>query len=356
MRIALDAMGGDHAPAETVRGAVEAAREYGVEVVLVGRPDAIQAELAKHHTAGLRLPVEPAASVIPMDEHQPSTAWRRLRDSSLTVALQLLADGRVDAVVSAGNTGAVVSGGTFILKRIEGIDRPALGVPFPSLGPTGKVFLVDVGATPDAKPHYLVQWARMGAVYMERVMGVPDPRVGIVSNGEEEIKGSELVRETIPLLQNSGLNYVGPVEGKDVPAGLADVVVTDGFTGNVLIKTAEGVARMILDIMRAELTSSLLSKLLAAGLRPSFRRIGRRLDYAEYGGSLVMGVNGVLIKPHGRSNSRAIKNAIRVASSAVEQDIISIFRQVGQQRTAGGGAVPSASPPAPAEKAGVSGP
>ena len=334
MKIALDAMGGDNAPVETVQGAVLAAREYGIEVVLVGNPDAIRTELAKSDTSALSLPIEPAASVIPMDEHTPSTAWRRQRDSSLSVSLQMLADGKVDAVVSAGNTGAVVSGGTFIVRRIEGIDRPALGVPFPAMGNIGKVFIVDVGATPDARPHFLVQWARMAATYTERVIGVPNPRVGIVSNGEEEIKGSELVRETFPLLQQSGLNFVGNVEGKDIPFGVADVVVTDGFTGNVIIKTVEGTAKMILDLLRAELTSSLPTKLLAAGLRPNFRRIGARLDYAEYGGSIVMGVNGILIKPHGRSNAKAIKNAIRVGKSAVEQDIMSVFRELGQREGA----------------------
>ncbi len=330
MRIALDAMGGDHAPLETVKGAIEAVREYGIEVVLVGQEAAIKAELAKEDTSGLKLTIEPAASVIPMDEHQPSTAWRRQRDSSLTVGLQMLADRKVDALVSAGNTGAVVSGGTFVLRRIEGIDRPALGVPFPAMGNIGKIFLVDVGATPDAKPHYLLQWARLASIYMERVYDVKNPRVGLVSNGEEEVKGSELVRETFPLLQNSGLNFVGNVEGKDVPNGVADVVVTDGFTGNVLLKTTEGVAKMIFDLLRSELTSSVVSKLFAAALRPNFRRIAARLDYAEYGGSIVMGVDGLLIKPHGRSNAKAIKNAIRVARSAVEQDIMSVFREVGK--------------------------
>jgi glycerol-3-phosphate acyltransferase PlsX len=334
MKIALDAMGGDNAPAETVAGAVEAAREYGIEIVLVGKPDAIQAELARTDTTGLKLPIEPAATVIPMDEHQPSTAWRRQRDSSLAVALQMLADGKVDAVVSAGNTGAVVSGGTFIVRRIDGIDRPALGIPFPALGATGKVFIADVGATPDARAHFLVQWARMGAIYTERVMGVPRPRVGLVSNGEEEVKGSELVRETFPLLQQSGLNFIGNVEGKDIPEGTTDVVITDGFTGNVIIKTVEGVAKMILDTLRAELTSSLRSKLFAMGLRGNFRKMRDRLDYAEYGGAIVMGLNGVLIKPHGRSNAKAIKNAIRVAKSAVEQEVIALFREVAAQSVA----------------------
>jgi glycerol-3-phosphate acyltransferase PlsX len=331
LRIALDAMGGDDAPGETVKGAIEAAREYGVEIVLVGKPEAIRAELAKGDTSGLSLPVEPAASVIPMDEHAPSTAWRRQPDSSLSVGLRLLAEGRVDAMVSAGNTGAVVAGGTFIVKRVEGIDRPALGVPFPAMGGPGKVFLADVGATPDAKPHYLLQWARMSAVYVERVQGVKNPRVGLVSNGEEEVKGSELVRDTFPLLQQSGLNFVGNIEGKDIPAGVADVVITDGFTGNVILKTTEGVGKMIFDVLRSELTSSTMTKLFAAALRPSFRRLSARLDYAEYGGSIVMGVNGVLIKPHGRSNAKAIKNSIRVAKSAVEQDIMAVFREVGSR-------------------------
>lgn len=329
MKIALDAMGGDAAPVETVKGAIDAAREYGIEIVLVGKPDAVKAELGKEDTGGLKLTIEPAASVIPMDEHQPSTAWRRQRDSSLTVGLQMLADRKVDALVSAGNTGAVVSGGLFVVRRIEGVDRPALGVAFPVMGNIGKVFLVDVGATPDAKPHYLLQWARMAAVYAERVYGIKNPRVGLVSNGEEEIKGSELVRETFPLLQASGLNFIGNIEGKDIPNGMADVVVTDGFTGNVIIKTTEGVARMILDLLRTELTGSMTSKLMAAGLRPNFRRVRDRLDYAEYGGSIVMGVDGLLIKAHGRSNAKAIKNAIRVAKSAVEQDVIGLFRELG---------------------------
>lgn len=332
MKIALDGMGGDNAPVETVKGAVEAAREYGVTVVLTGDPVRLKEELQRAGAGSASIEIEPAASVIPMDEHAPSTAWRRMPDSSLSVALRLLADGKVDAAVSAGNTGAVVSGGTFILRRIEGIDRPALGVPFPAANPGARVFLADVGATPDAKPHYLLQWANMSAVYMERVQGVKNPRVGLVSNGEEEIKGSELVRETFPLLQGSGLNFIGNVEGKDIPAGLADVVITDGFTGNVILKTTEGVAKMITTVLREELTSSITSKLFAAGLRSNFRRLAGRLDYAEYGGALVMGVNGVLIKPHGRSNAKAIKNAIRVARSSVERDIISMFRQLGQEK------------------------
>jgi len=197
------------------------------------------------------------------------------------------------------------------------------------MGPSSRVFLADVGATPDSKPHYLLQWAGMSAVYMQRVQGVKNPRVGLVSNGEEEVKGSELVRETFPLLQNSGLNFIGNVEGKDIPAGLADVVITDGFTGNVILKTTEGVANMITTVLRQELTSTLPAKLMAAGLQGNLRRVAARLDYAEYGGAIVMGLNGVLIKPHGRSNAKAIKNAIRVARVSVEHDIIGTFKGLG---------------------------
>ena len=339
MKIGIDAMGGDDAPAEIVKGAIEAAREYNISVTLVGQPEAIQAKLAKSDASGLDLPIVPAATVIPMDEHAPSTAWRRMRDSSLSVGLQMLAGRKLDAFVSAGNTGAVVSGGTFIVRRIEGMDRPALGVPFPAMSESGVVFLCDVGATPDAKAEYLAQWARMAAVYMERVLGVPNPRVGLISNGEEEVKGTELVREAYALLQKSGLNFIGNVEGKDILAGVADVVVTDGFTGNVVLKTVEGVAKMIFTQIRAELTSSIVTKLLAAGLRGNFRNIARRMDYAEYGGSFVMGLDGILIKAHGRSNAKAVKNAIRVAKTAVERDVLSVFREMGAgaARTTGDG-------------------
>ena len=329
IRIALDAMGGDHAPAETVAGAVQAAREFGMEVVLVGRPDAIQAELAKHNTTGLALPVEPAASVIPMDEHNPSTVWRRQKDSSLVVAMNLLRDTQVAGVVSAGNTGAVVATALFVVRRIAGIDRPCLGATFPAR--TGPVLVADVGATPDARPVFLAQWAQMAALYAERALGRPAPTVGLLSNGEEEVKGNELVRETFPLLKAGGLNFIGMVEGKDIPAGTADVVITDGFTGNVAIKTAEGVGSLISGMLREELTRNLLTKVLAAGMRPALNRVRRRMDYAEYGGGPVLGVQGVVVKAHGRSNARAIRSALMVARQAIERDTMAAFAAIGAQ-------------------------
>ncbi|MGI8588646.1 MAG: phosphate acyltransferase PlsX [Chloroflexia bacterium] len=329
MKIILDAMGGDTAPAETVAGAVLAAREFGLEVVLVGREDALKAELGKHDTAGLRLPIVHAPKVIPMDEHQPSTVWKRMTGASLVVGLELLRDGGGDALVSAGNTGAVVASALFILKRVPGIERPCLATIFPSRDSSRPVLLADAGATPDAKSHYLVQWARMGAIYAQNVFGQDRPRVGLLSNGEEELKGNALVQETYPLLAASGLNFVGNIEGKDIPGGLADVVVTDGFTGNVVVKLAEGLGSLILGVLREELTANLPSKILAAGLKPAFGRVRARMDYAEYGGAALFGVQGLVIKAHGRSNARAIRSAIRVARQAAERGTLAAFQEIG---------------------------
>lgn len=329
IRIALDAMGGDHAPAEPVAGAVQAAREFGIEVVLVGRPADLQRELAKHNTQGLQVPIEPAATVIPMDEHAPSTAWRRQRDSSLVVAMELLRDKRVDGLVSAGNTGAVVSAALFIVRRIEGIDRPCLGAVLPARH--GPVVMVDVGATPDARAVFLVQWAQMAALYAERALGIPNPRVGLLSNGEEDVKGNELVRETFPLLKASNLHFIGMVEGRDIPAGTADVVVTDGFTGNVVIKAIEGVGALVGTMLREELTRTPVSKVLAVGALPAINRLRKRMDYAEYGGGPVLGVQGLVVKAHGRSSARAIRSAIRVAYLAATQNTLAAFEAIGAQ-------------------------
>ncbi len=329
VKILLDAMGGDDAPRETVAGAVLAAREFGMEIALVGRAADLKAELAKHDTAGLRLPILDAASVIPMDEHHPSDVWRRMKDSSLVVALNALRDGQGQALVSAGNTGAVVASSLFILKRVPGIERPCLATVFPTRDPLRPVLLADSGATPDAKPQYLLQWGRMGSVYMHNVFGLSEPRVALLSNGEEEVKGNALVQEAFPLLKAAGLHFIGNIEGKDIPSGAADVVITDGFTGNVVIKLSEGLSGLILGLIREELTGSLINKLLAAGLRPAFRRIRSRMDYAEYGGAPLFGVQGLVIKAHGRSNARAIRSAIRVAGQAAERGTLAAFQQIG---------------------------
>jgi glycerol-3-phosphate acyltransferase PlsX len=340
MKIVLDAMGGDHAPGVVIDGAVLAAREYsGVEIVLVGREEAIQAELARYDTTDLKFSVVHASEVVEMEEH--TEAVKRKPDSSMVVGMRLVRDGEADAFVSAGNSGAVMAAA--ILRgigvgRIRGIRRPALGSYYPAA--PKPMLLLDIGAQTDCKTEYLLQFAQMGAVYAERVMGISNPRVGIVSNGEEADKGNMLVRDTYPLLQASGLNFVGNVEGKDVTRGMADVVVTDGFTGNVMVKLTEGLVSFLAKYLIGELTGSGLGKLglvlMVPGLvlalpgllllAPALKRVARRMDYAEYGGAPLLGVDGVVVIAHGRSNAKAIKNAVRQAKLAVEGDMIAAIK------------------------------
>ncbi len=322
VRVALDAMGGDNAPGEVVLGAIQAAREYDIGVYLVGREDAIRAELAKYDTQGLDLPIIHTDEAIEMDEH-PATAVRRKKNASMTLALQLVRDGTAVGAVSAGNSGAMMAASLFTLKRIEGVDRPALGGVLPTRDSV--CLVIDMGANTDCKPEYLLQFALMGSIYMERIFAVPSPRVGLLSNGEEETKGNEQVQQTHQLLKASattlGLNFIGNVEGRAIPAGNADVVVCDGFVGNVVLKLSEGLAESLLGILRTQMTSSLPNKLAAAVLRPGLRKVFRRLDYAEYGGVPLLGVNGSAIISHGRSNAKAIKNALRVARQTAETNV-----------------------------------
>ena len=330
MRIALDAMGGDHAPEQPVAGAVAAARAYGVEVALVGRAAAIEPELAKHNTAGLSLPIVEAPDVIGMDEHAANAA-RRKPNSSIHIALKQVKEGSAAAMISAGNSGAVMAAALFVLGRVPGIERPAIGTVLPT--PQGRVLLIDAGANTDPKPAQLVQFGQMGAIFMEKVQGVRNPRVGLLANGEEPTKGNELVQATHPLLAASGLNFIGNIEGKDIPAGAADVVVCDGYTGNVALKLTEGVATMLLEMIRRELTASLLTKVLAAGLRPAFRRVRARLDYREVGGAPLLGVEGITVIAHGRSDALAIQNAIRAAKEAVDGGTLEAIRSIKATRT-----------------------
>ncbi len=317
-RIALDAMGGDYAPAEVVLGAVQAARELGVGVLLVGPETLIREELAKHETAGLDLDVVHTDEVIGMDEH-PAEAVRAKPRNSITLAHQLVRDGRAVAAVSAGNSGAVMAAAIFTLRRIKGVDRPAFGGVVPAAG--GRQTLVlDMGANTDCKPPYLLQFAVMGDAYMRSVFGVEHPRIGLLANGEEETKGDQLTQQAHQLIKSAaptlGLNFIGNVEGRDINAGEVDVVVCDGFVGNVVLKLSEGLAKMLLETIRKELTSNPISLVGAALARPAFNRVRKQLDYEEYGGVPVLGVNGVSIISHGRSKAKAIKNALRVANQA----------------------------------------
>lgn len=311
--VALDAMGGDHAPGEIVAGAVQAAREFSASVILTGPAEQVRAELAKHDAAGLDITVEDAPELVAMDEH-PSDSLKK-KNSSMAVAVRLVKEGRASAAVSAGNSGAMMAAALFGLGRIRGIDRPGLGIPFPTQ--KGQSLVIDVGANADCRPQHLVQFALMGSVYAERVYGVASPRVGLLSIGEEEGKGNQLIKDTYPLLKEAaglaGLNFIGNVEGKDLPAGGVDVVVCDGYTGNVVLKLSEGLARMIRDMIREAAYTDLRSKIGGALLKPALEAKFKSLDWRETGGSLLMGLKGVALIGHGRSDARAVRSAIKTA-------------------------------------------
>ena len=323
MRIAVDAMGSDNYPVPDVAGAVLAAREFGVEIILVGDEKQIQAELSKSPTDDLAIRVCHASQVIEMAD-KPSEASREKKDSSMHVGLNLVKDGEADAFVSAGNTGGVLAVAMLhTLRRIPGVRRPAVGVIFPL---ANNPLLIDNGANADVKPDFLLQFAQMGSLYVERVRGVERPRIALLSNGEEEGKGNRLVKETIPLLVDSGLNYIGNVEPKDFITGKVDVGVTDGFTGNIILKTAESVASYMKDIIRDEIKAGFLTSIGGLIAKPAFSRVGRRLNPDEVGGAPLLGVNGVVIIGHGRSNAYAMKQAVHQARLAVQHDIVGAIR------------------------------
>jgi glycerol-3-phosphate acyltransferase PlsX len=322
VRVALDAMGGDHAPGETVLGAVQAAREYGLGVYLVGRENTLKAELAKHDTQGLDLPIVHTDEIIPMAEHNPARAVRN-KNTSMVRALELVKEGAALGAVSAGNSGAMMTGALFTLKRLPGVERPALGGLLPTKD--GVCMVIDLGANTDCKPEYLQQFALMGSIYMERIRQCDRPRVGLLANGEEEGKGNQQVQAAHQLLKATattlGINFIGNVEGRDIFVGTTEVVVCDGFVGNVVLKLSEGLSETLLGLIRAEMAKSLPNKLAGAILRSDLRNMNKRLDYTEYGGLPLLGINGVAIISHGRSNAKAIKNALRVARETAEKGV-----------------------------------
>ena len=310
--IALDAMGGDHAPKAEVAGAVLAAREFGVRVLLVGQQQAVKDELALHKAAGLQLEIVHAPEVITMRD-SPLLAYKRKKGSSVHTAAKLVRDGQADALVSAGNTGAVMAVAHLTLGTLSAVDRPALAAPFPTT--KGKVsVMIDVGANVDSKPVHLEQFAVMGEIYFRVIFGTRRPRVALLSIGEEEMKGNELTREAHNRLKKMPLNFVGNVEGRDVFAGDVDVIVCDGFIGNVALKISEGLVEYFTQSLRTALNKDLRTKMGALLSRPAFKGFKERLDYAEYGGAPLLGVRGVTVIGHGRSNANAVKNAIRVAA------------------------------------------
>ena len=329
MLIALDAMGGDQAPAEIVAGALLARAELGIQVALVGPKDVIEAELVRQGESATRFEIMNATEAIAMDEH-PAQAVRTKRDASINVAMSMVKRGVAGAFVSAGNTGAVMASALMTLGRIQGIERPALGTvaPFSESG----VLVLDVGANADVKPNYLVQFAQMGAVYAERVLNIKNPRVALLNIGGEETKGSELIQEVYGRLGKAGVNFVGNIEGGEVHRGKADVIVTDGFTGNVAVKVTEGVSDFIFRELRSSLTSKLQYKLAAMVLRPALVKLRDKMDPNTYGGVPLLGVNGVVMIAHGNSDARAIRNALRFANEAASSGMLDSIRMTAHRK------------------------
>ena len=325
MRIAVDAMGGDFAPKEIVRGAVDAAKKYDCEIVLIGDEEQIRAELHGADPAALHISIVHASEVIGMNEH-PAEAVRSKKDSSVVVATRLVKEGRCDAVFSAGSTGAAVAAAQLILHRIRGVGRPSIATPMPT--PDGVTLMLDSGANVDSKPEHLVQSAVMGSLYAQHVFGIEHPRVGLLNIGEEETKGNEQAKETYPMLKaEPNIRFCGNAEGRDVPKGNFDVVICDGFIGNVVLKFAEGLAKTILGLIREEIRGAgLMAKLGALLLMPTLRRLGKRLDVREYGGAPLLGVNGYCVIGHGSSDAKSVASAIGVTVDYVNGRVLDQIR------------------------------
>lgn len=332
-RIAVDAMGGDYAPSEIIAGALRAREELGVEVLLVGDPQQIQAALPQQ-TNSSQLEIVPAEGTIEMHE-EPLSSIKRKPKASINVAMDLVKQKRSDAVVSAGHSGAAMAAALLRLGRLRGIDRPAIGAVFPTIVANKPVLILDVGANVDCRPKFLDQFALMGTIYSQYVLGISDPKVGLLNIGEEDSKGNDLSVRTHQLLQeNSQVSFIGNAEGRDVLSGRFDVIVCDGFVGNVLLKFAEAVGEVVMQILREELPQGLQGQLGTALLKPNLKRIKQRIDHAEHGGGLLLGVAGICIISHGSSQAPSIFNAIRLAKEAVDNQVLErIQSQQGGKRS-----------------------
>jgi phosphate acyltransferase len=321
MKLAIDAMGGDNAPKEIVLGAMKAISHFPkLHITLVGDEAKINPLLTNKE----RIEVLHTEEVI-LGTDEPVRAVRRKKNASMVIATQLVADGKADACISAGNTGALMAAGLFVVGRIEGIERPALTPTLPTIGGEG-FLLLDVGANVDAKPEHLLQYAIMGSIYSEKVRGIQNPRVGLLNIGTEEKKGNDLTKQSFELLKTAPINFVGNVEARDLLEGVADVVVTDGFTGNMVLKTIEGTALSVFKMLKGALTSSLKSKLAAAVLKPDLYQLKNKMDYSEYGGAGLFGLKAPVIKAHGSSDAQAIFSAIKQASLMVDQDVTPLIK------------------------------
>lgn len=319
-QIAIDAMGGDFAPDEIVAGALRAHEELGVEVLLVGDPDLVRASIEKHSTSAA-IEVVPSEGIVEMHE-DPLSALRRKPKASINVSMDLVKQGRADAVVSAGHSGAAMASALLRLGRIKGVDRPAIGAVLPTILPSKQVLVLDVGANVDCRPKYLDQFATMGSIYSRFVLETEQPRVGLLNIGEESSKGNELALKAHELLSaNPYINFGGNAEGRDVLSGEFDVIVCDGYAGNALLKFAESIGEFIVEILREELPKGIRGKVGTALLKPNLRRIKQRIDHAEHGGALLLGVDGICIISHGSSQAPSIFNAIRLAAEAVDHKV-----------------------------------
>lgn len=318
MKIAVDAMGGDFAPQNIVEGAFKAAKEHGVKVVLVGDEDQVSKELSKYPTSKLPIYIHHTPHVVAMHD-SPSTVLRRMKESSIKVAIDLEKESQVNGVVSAGNSGAAMALAMFIFKKLEGVDRPAIATIHPAI--KGSTVLIDSGGNVDCKPSHLVQFALMGDAYAKYILGENEPRIGLLSNGEEESKGNELTREAHEVLSKMDINYIGYVEGRDLNSGEVDVIVCDGFVGNVALKISEGLWETVHGILKWEAKDNLRAKVAYFFMRRAIRRLEKRFDYSEYGGAPLLGVNGNCVICHGASNGKAIMNAILLASSLAKNKL-----------------------------------
>lgn len=320
MRIVLDAMGGDFAPKEPIAGAVQAVKDFkDIHIILTGKEDLIKEELSNYEYPDDRISIVHCSEVIEMND-APATAIRRKRDSSIVIGATLVKKGEADAFVSAGNTGACMSAGVLKIRPIKGIHRPAIATVFPNI--KDQTVVLDVGANVDCDPKELVQFALMGKIYAERVLKKENPRIGLLNNGEEEKKGNKLSKETYPLLKEQSINFIGYVEGRDIFNGEVDVVVCDGFVGNVVLKTAEGVVSAFKTILKEEAKKGFLTMFGGKLMEPALKRLKKRMDYTEYGGAPLLGISGIVIISHGSSNAWAIRNAIRVARESLINNIV----------------------------------
>ena len=329
MKIILDAMGGDNAPEAIVQGAADALASFkDFSVILVGKDEAIRQALSGLTYDQSRVEIANCAEVIEMCE-SPAAAIRKKKDSSMVVGLTALSQGRGDIFISAGNTGALVAGGTLIVRRIEGVKRPSLATQLPSR--TGSVLLIDGGANVDCKPSWLAQFGVMGSVYMQKVMGIGEPKVGLVNNGGEEEKGNLLTKEAYQLMKNSPVNFVGNAEGRDLLSGNFDVIVCDGFTGNIILKFLEGTAGVIMGTLKESIMKSAKSKLGALFMKGAFRDLKKKFDYSEYGGALLLGLRGGVMKAHGSSDAKAISSAVKMARRFILGDVVQNIKQQIEQ-------------------------